>query len=404
MISEIELTQKLHQMNQNKIVLIVMDGLGGLPLTAGGLTELETAETPNMNLLAKEGSLGQIVPVRPGITPGSGPAHLALFGIDPLEYEVGRGVLEASGINLEINAGDVAARANFCTLDAEGNIVDRRAGIITNQQAVPIVERLNSIEIPDVKIDVQHVKEYRFVVIFRGLGIDPDITDTDPQATGVPPLPAQARSVESERAADLINQWLAEAKKVLTSEPKANFVNLRGFSTLPKLPQFDETYGLRAVCIAVYTMYRGISRLVGMEIQSFEGENPADEFATAAQTWDKYDFFFIHIKRTDSLAELGDFDGKVNLIEDVDAALPTLLELDPAVMVITGDHSTPARMMTHSWHPVPFLLWAPATVRTDKQIKFGEMQCRQGGLGTFLAKDAMMLMMSHAKRLQKFGA
>lgn len=404
MTAEIELIRKLYQKNQNKIVLIVMDGLGGLPLTADGRTELETAETPNMNLLTKEGSLGQIVPVRHGITPGSGPAHLALFGIDPLEYEFGRGVLEATGIGFDLKPGDVAARANFCTLDTEGNIVDRRAGVLPDQEAKPIIERLQSIEIPEIKVDVQHVKEYRFVVIFRGLGIDPNITDTDPQMTGVAPLAAKARSTESEHAAELINQWLIEARKKLTDEPKANFLNLRGFSTLPKLPQFEDTYGLHAVCIAVYTMYRGLSRLVGMEIQTFNGESPTDEFAAAAEVWEKYDFFFIHIKQTDSRAELGDFNGKVKLIEEVDSALPILLKLNPAVIVITGDHTTPARMMSHSWHPVPFLLWAPKTVRPDNQTKFGEMYCRQGGLGTFLAKDSMLLMMAHAKRLQKYGA
>ncbi len=392
--------------NQTKIVLLVMDGLGGLPLRVGGPTELEFARTPQMDRLAAEGVLGQTIPIRRGITPGSGPAHLALFGYDPLHHPVGRGVLSALGVGLTVQPGDVAARGNFCTLDAQGNIVDRRAGRIPSEASAPLVERLAQIRLPEVEVEVRQVKEYRFVVVMRGEGLSPDLEDTDPQRTGVPPLPVRPKhdTPAARRTAALFNQWLAEAHKVLADHPRANGVTLRGFATDPQLPNFDQAYRLRAACVAVYPMYKGVARLVGMDIISFAGETPEDEFAAVAQHWDAYDFFFVHIKKTDSKGEDGDFEGKAKVIESVDRALPKLLSLQPDVLMITGDHSTPAKWRAHSWHPVPFLLWAPASVRPDAQTRFGETACAQGGLGTFQAHDAMPLALAHAGRLEKFGA
>ncbi|MBN1665684.1 MAG: 2,3-bisphosphoglycerate-independent phosphoglycerate mutase [Anaerolineales bacterium] len=390
--------------NQSKIVLLVMDGLGGLPMQAGGKTELETAHTPNMDRLAAAGTLGQTVPIRPGVTPGSGPAHLALFGYDPLVYEVGRGALEAVGVNLRIQPGDVAVRGNFCTLDPDGNISDRRAGRIPSEESAPVVEKLAAIRIPGVEIEVRLVKEYRFAVVMRGPGLHPALTDTDPQATGVPPLSVTATDPGAEHTAKLFNQWVAAAREALSDEPKANGLTLRGFATDPGLQTYQQAYGLKAACVAVYPMYRGVSRLVGMDSIEFEGESPADEFAAVKKHWGEYDFFFVHIKKTDSKGEDGDFDGKVKIIESVDAALPDLLALHPDVLMITGDHSTPAKLRAHSWHPVPFLLWAPKTHMPDGQTHFGERACAQGGFGTMPALDAMPLALAHAERLIKFGA
>ena len=389
---------------QTKIVLMVMDGLGGLPVQPGGPTELEAAHIPNMDRLAQEGTLGQVYPIRPGITPGSGPAHLALFGYDPLIYDIGRGTLEATGVGLEVKKGDVAARGNFCTLDAGGNIIDRRAGRISTQEAIPVVDRLKNISIPGVETIVRHVKEYRFAVVMRGDGLSPEIEDTDPQRTGVAPLPARASEKAAQRSADLFNQWTAAARALLQGEPKANGLTLRGFATHPGLPAFNEAYGLNAACVAVYPMYRGVSRLVGMQVIEFNGEAPEDEFNALASVWDRHDFFFVHIKKTDSKGEDGDFSGKASFIEVVDQALPSLLKLNPDVLIITGDHSTPARLRTHSWHPVPFLLWAPATARPDDQLNFGERACARGGFGTFSALDTLPLALAHASRLTKYGA
>jgi 2,3-bisphosphoglycerate-independent phosphoglycerate mutase len=394
----------LFNKNQSKIVLLVLDGLGGLPMETGGLTELETASTPTMDRLALEGLLGQTVPIRPGITPGSGPAHQALFGYDPLKYEIGRGVLEAFGVGMHVSKGEVAVRGNFCTLDANGNISDRRAGRIPTEESAPVVEKLKKISLPGVTTEVSVVKEYRFALVLRGEGLSPEIHDTDPQKTGVPPLPAKAQAPQAERTAELVNQWITAAHAVLKDEPKANGLTLRGFSTDPGLPTFLESYNLKAACIAVYPMYKGVSKLVGMDIINFEGEKPGDEFAAAARVWADYDFFFIHIKKTDSMGEDGNFDGKVKVIESVDQALPALLDLKPDVLMITGDHSTPARLRSHSWHPVPFLLWAPATHRPDDQSQFGETACARGGLGTFPALDTLPLGLAHSLRLVKFGA
>ena len=390
--------------SQSKIVLLVMDGLGGLPIEPGGLTELEAANTPNMDRLAAEGMLGQTIPIRPGITPGSGPAHLALFGYDPIQYEIGRGVLEAVGVGLQVRRGDVAARGNFATLDPAGNILDRRAGRISSEEAAPLVERLKKISLPGVETEVRQVKEYRFAVVMRGENLNGDIDDTDPQQTGVPPLPAVARTPAAEPTAELFNRWIAKACELLADSPKANGLTLRGFATDPNLPSFQDSYGLNPACVSVYPMYRGVSQLVGMEVVQFSGETPEDEFFALAKAWGDHDFFFVHIKKTDSKGEDGDFAGKAQVIEGVDAALPRLLELKPDVLIITGDHSTPARLRTHSWHPVPFLLWAPATVRPDDQTAFGERACARGGLGSFSALDTIPLALAHARRLEKFGA
>jgi 2,3-bisphosphoglycerate-independent phosphoglycerate mutase len=390
--------------SQSKIVLLVMDGLGGLPIEPGGPTELEAAKSPNMDRLAAEGLLGQTIPIRPGITPGSGPAHLALFGYDPLKYEIGRGVLEAVGVGLQVRRGDVAARGNFATLDEDGDIVDRRAGRISSEESAPLVERLKKITLPGVETEVRQVKEYRFAVVMRGENLNGDIDDTDPQQTGVPPLPAVARTPAAEHTAELFNQWIAKAGEALAGNPKANGLTLRGFATDPNLPSFQDSYGLNPACVSVYPMYRGVSQLVGMEVVQFGGETPEDEFAALALAWEEHDFFFVHVKKTDSKGEDGDFVGKAHVIEGVDAALPRLLDLKPDVLIITGDHSTPARMRTHSWHPVPFLLWAPATARPDDQNSFGERACARGGLGSFSALDTIPLALAHAGRLEKFGA
>ena len=390
--------------SSSKIILLVMDGLGGLPIRQGGPTELEAAQSPHMDQLASEGVLGQVTPIRPGITPGSGPAHLALFGYDPLEYEIGRGVLESVGVGLKVGLGDIAARGNFCTLDDNGNISDHRAGRISSEEAIPLVERLKMVKVPGVSTEVRHVKEYRFAVVMRGDDLHSDILDTDPQRTGVPPLPATALSASAEPTAQLFNQWISKANQTLADNPEANGMTLRGFSTDPRLPTFKDSFGLKAAAISVYPMYKGVASLVGMQVIDFKGEAPEDEFNALRDAWDEFDFFFIHIKKTDSKGEDGDFEGKSMVIEGVDQALPQLLDLKPDVLIITGDHSTPARMRTHSWHPVPFLLWAPATVRPDDQKSFGERACGRGGLGNFPSVNTLPLALAHAGRLEKFGA
>ncbi len=402
--ANLELMRTLKREAETQIVLLILDGLGGLAVEPGGPTELEAANTPNLDRLASEGTLGQTVPVGRGITPGSGPAHLALFGYDPLHFDVGRGVLEASGIGMRVDKDDVAARGNFVTLNANGAIVDRRAGRISSEEAAPLVSKLSEIDIEGVEAEVRVAREYRFSLILRGDGLEAEIADTDPLRTDEKPLPARALDAGSKYAADRFNAWIAAAQRVLKDESKANGVTLRGFSTNPALPQFPDIYGLNAAAIAVYPMYRGVAQIVGMDVIEFAGETPAEEFEAARANWSQFDYFFIHIKKVDSLGEDGDFEGKAAYIESVDHLLPDLLSLEPDVLAVTGDHSTPARLRSHSWHPVPLLLWAPATVRRDGESKFGELFCARGGLGTLPAEELMPLMMAHAGRLAKYGA
>ena len=390
--------------NGSKIILLVLDGLGGIATSPDGKTALETAASPNLDRLALEGTLGQTIPIRYGITPGSGPAHLALFGYEPLEYVIGRGALSAAGINLPVRAGDIAARGNLCTLDEDGNVVDRRAGRISHEDAAPVIARLNQVQIPGAEVEVRQVKEYRFVIVIRAEGLAPHLNDTDPQEVGVPPVKIRAQQKEAEKAAALVTEWIDKATKMLADEPVANGFLLRGFATDPGLPSYQDAYALKAACIAEYPMYKGVSKLVGMDVLDLVGPGTEGEFETARKHWEEYDFFFIHIKKTDSYGEDGDLKGKSRIIEEVDQALPALLDLNPDVLLVTGDHSTPALLKSHSWHPVPFLLWAPKTHRTDLETSFTEGNCARGGLGTFPAIEAMSLALAHAGRLDKFGA
>ncbi len=403
--ADFDLMRRLAEKDGGKILLLVMDGLGGLPITPGGLTELETAKTPNLDRLASEGSTGLSIPVARGVAPGSGPAHLALFGYDPLIYDIGRGVLEAIGIGLEVGPGDVAVRGNFCTIDADGNITDRRAGRIPTEEGEKRVELLKDIKIDGVECQIKAGEGYRFALVLRGEGLSDAIADTDPQATGVPPLPAKATDPAAEYTAKIVNQWLAEAKKRLAGHEPANMCTLRGFATDPNLPKYSDVYKLNAACVAVYPMYKGVSRLVGMNVQETDPHDSIqDEFDLVAKIWNDFDFVFCHVKYTDSRGEDGNFDAKVKVIEEVDAALPTLLALNPDVLIVTGDHSTPAALRSHSWHPVPTLLSAPATALPDRAVAYGERECMGGALGQFYARDLMPMALGHAKRFTKFGA
>jgi 2,3-bisphosphoglycerate-independent phosphoglycerate mutase len=387
---------------QTKIVLLVIDGVGGLPRSSDGKTELEAARTPHLDALAARGNLGLADPVAPGITPGSGPGHLGLFGYDPLKYRIGRGVLEAVGIDLEMTERDLAARGNFCSVDAAGLITDRRAGRIPTEACARLTPLLEKIQIPGVQLIVRPVREHRFVVLFRGDGLGEGLSETDPQQVGKSPLPVRAEAPQAEHAAGIVNRFVSEAKRALSAEHPANMILLRGFSKYPNLPMLTDIYGLRAAVIAVYPMYRGLAKLVGMQgVQT--GDSVADEIATLESAYGDFDFFFVHVKKTDSAGEDGNFDKKVSVIEEVDTQIPRLLALKPDVLVVTGDHSTPATFKAHSWHPVPVLLLSK-WCRPDGAPRFTERESRCGSIGHVRAAELMPLIMGHAERLAKFGA
>ncbi|MAG34696.1 MAG: phosphoglycerate mutase [Dehalococcoidia bacterium] len=397
-----EVVSALATSQDTRIVLTVVDGLGGLPHPETGKSELETARTPHLDSLAAGSVLGLTDPVGPGITPGSGPGHLSLFGYDPVQFQIGRGALSALGLDFPLRSGDVAARGNFATVDAEGCISDRRAGRIATELNGRLCEKLRAIEVPGAEFFVQPEEGYRFLLVARGDGLSAHLTDSDPQVTGRPPLPVQPQHGEAGRTADLVNQYVAQAHRILVEEEPANAVLLRGFAERPSLPSLSELHSLRPAAIAVYPMYRGLARVAGMTVLD-TGSDFTAEVETLRQHWDEYDFFFVHYKWTDSAGEDGDFCRKVELLEEFDAHIPALLDIASDVLVVAGDHSTPAIMAAHSWHPVPFLLHAK-TAFPDLTSVFSERACMQGGLGRFPATDGMRLMLAHAGKLSKFGA
>jgi 2,3-bisphosphoglycerate-independent phosphoglycerate mutase len=396
-------TRGLIEPGNTKIVLLVLDGLGGLSLEPNGQTELEAAHTPNLDELAARGICGLHQPVGPGITPGSGPSHLALFGYDPVEYQVGRGVLAALGIGFDLVPQDVAARGNFCTLDQDGKVVDRRAGRIPTERNEELCALLRQIDLPGVEVFVETVKEYRLLLVLRGNGLGQEVEDTDPQKVGVRPLVPKAGSVEAEETTRLVRLFLDRAREILADQYPANMVLLRGFSRRPRWPSFEEVFGPRAAAIASYPMYRGVAQLVGMQVLE-TGPTLDDRLDVLRGHWEDHDFFFLHVKRIDSAGEDGDFERKVKLVEEVDEVLPDLMSLGPDVLLVTGDHSTPAILKHHSWHPVPVLLWSKHC-RPDSVERFGERACIGGGLGPRIpATDLMPLALANALRLRKFGA
>jgi 2,3-bisphosphoglycerate-independent phosphoglycerate mutase len=402
---DLDLMRELSVKTDSKIVMLVVDGIGGLPVEgSGGKTELEAANTPNLDSLAAWSDLGLSRPVAAGVSPGSGPGHLALFGYDPIRFLVGRGVLSALGVGFELGENDLAARINFATKDSSGKISDRRAGRISNEEAAPLADLLNeNVNLDGVETFVTHEKEHRAVVVFRGEGLSDALTDTDPQRTGLEPLPVKSTdgSPKAQKSASLANSFVEQADEILEDRHPANTALLRGFGMYPGLPSFEEVYELEAAAIASYPMYKGLARLAGMELLE-ESEGITGEFETLKRNWDAHDFFFLHIKPTDAAGEDGDFERKSEIIEEIDAEVPGLLDLGPDALAVTGDHATPAKLKSHSWHGVPFLLHSPYTLPTAEN--FGERPCAGGALGAFPAEEIMGFLMGHALKLNRYGA
>lgn len=391
---------------ETKILLVVLDGLGDIPVKEkNNLTPLESARTPALDALAVNSSLGRLTPVLTGITPGSGPAHLALFGYDPINDMVGRGVLEALGLGMEVSKADVALRANFCTMNEDGVITDRRAGRIptelNRELCVLLSSKIKKIE--DVKIEISPGMSHRFAVLLRGKGLGDKVNDTDPQHEGVKPLKAVGKDQGSRKTARVLNKLMEECRKVLKDRKPANGVLFRGISSPPDLTPFPDKYNLRSAAIATYPMYKGLAKLVGMDVIEFDGSSIADEVNVLKKYYNDYDFFYLHIKGTDVGGEDGNFDMKVSVIEEFDKVLPLMLELNPDCLAITGDHSTPVVMKKHSWHPVPVLIHAKKCF-ADGLNRFTERNCVKGSIGTIQMQDLMTLLLAHAGKLEKYGA
>ena len=398
---DLEQVQDCYVSTSSKMVLLVVDGLGGLAHPETRLSELETANIPNLDAMAQESACGLTTPVLPGIAPGSGPGHLALFGYDPLKYIIGRGALEALGIDVDLQPGDVAARGNFCTVDNKGLLTDRRAGRIPTQLSAPLCEQLDKIELPGVQLDVYPVQDYRFVLRLRGTGLSEQVTETDPQINGVPALGVQALTRNAEKTATLVNEFVEQARKILAEEVPANMLLLRGWAQLPELPPMGSAYKLNPAGIAAYPMYRGLATVAKMNIIP-TGKNFSDEVDTLKKNYDNHDFFFIHYKPADAAGEDGDFGAKVQALEDLDPLIPSIRDLNPDVFMVAGDHSTPAIMAAHSWHPVPFMLNSQLT-KGEGVPSFDERSCGLGSIGRIPATSVMHLGLSHAGKLTKFG-
>jgi 2,3-bisphosphoglycerate-independent phosphoglycerate mutase len=396
-----DLLKRLVKRNSTKIMLVILDGIGGLPFFPGGGTELEEASAPELDRLAKTSALGLHDPIAPGITPGSGPAHLGVFGYDPLRWDIGRGVLAALGIGFDLQKDDLAARGNFATMDGAGNITDRRAGRISTETNTGLCKILDGMKLGDVDVIVRTVKEHRAAIIFRGGEFSDSLADSDPQVTGVPAKPVEALKPGAQASADLANAFVAEANKRLADRPPANTILLRGFAKLPDIPSFESRYGMKACAIATYPMYKGLARLVGMDVLD-AGESLDTQIETLKKVWNDYDFFFLHYKYTDSRGEDGDFGAKVRAIEDFDKRVSDLTALAPDVLVLTGDHSTPSALKSHSWHPVPLMLWSKYVI--PDLMEFTEKTCARGNLGRMKALEVMPLALANALRLEKYGA
>lgn len=400
-----DLISKLAVPGSSKLVLLVFDGLGGLD-NAGRGTALEAAKVPNLDQLAAESVTGFQIPVAQGVTPGSGPAHLSLFGYDPLRFQIGRGVLEALGVDFHLQPGDVPARINFCTLDGEGKISDRRAGRIPSEEGERVIEKLAaSVKLSGVEVHLRHVKEYRAAMVLRGEGLGGAIEDTDPQAVGKAPLPATPKVDDSanRKTCELLNEFLRQAREILAHEPKANMLTLRGIDLYEPLPSFQDLYHLNPTSIAVYPMYKGVSRLAGMTVQEHGQETIADQVEILRKVWNDFDYFFIHVKKTDSYGEDGNFEGRVSVLEEVDPFVAKMRELKPDVIAVTGDHSTPSPLKSHSWHPVPLMIYSDCC-RPDRVREYNETALLAGGLGTIHATSILPLMLANGKRLTKYGA
>ena len=386
----------------SRIVMVVVDGLGGMPHPEYGKSELEFADLQTLDALSASSSLGLTTPVLPGITPGSGPGHMALFGYNPVKYLLGRGILEGMGIGADICQGDVAARGNFCVLGEQGNILDRRAGRLDTETCKALCAELNEIKIDGVDIKVYPVMDYRFVLVIKGQGLYPNVSETDPQIEGVHPLVAQPLSSDAQSTVGIVKEFVCKATELLSSsEGEANGILLRGFSSLPTLPDFGRQYALSPAAIAAYPMYKGLAGLIGMDViqseQTFEGEIDALE----ANFDDGHNFFFLHYKPADSAGEDGDFISKVRQLENFSHQINRVIELEPDVLVICGDHSTPSFTASHSWHPVPVLI--KSTYSEGTGTVFNEKTCREGALGTMQAEHLMLQVLAHANKLKKFG-
>ena len=406
----IDILKELVEKNDSKILLVVLDGLGDIP-SIDGKTPLEAAKTPNLDKLSKESALGMHIPVLPGITPGSGPGHLSIFGYNPLKYKIGRGILEALGVGLEVTKNDICIRANYAKVEEkDGKLIvnDRRAGRLSTEENKKLTEKITKEieEINGVKIFMKSGIEYRLAILLRfNEKVNEDmcnILETDPQNEGKEVISPEPLSEKAKIVSEILKEFLLRVREIIKNE-KGNYLLLRGYSTPPIIPNFSEIYKLKSLSIATYPMYKGLTKLIGMETVKVDGFSIKDEIDVLRKNYKNFDFIYLHIKKTDSYGEDGDFMNKLKVIEEFDSYLPEILSLNFDVLCITGDHSTPTIMKSHSFHPVPLLIHSPFVFKGLSE-RFTEKDCLKGELGTIKGEDIISLLLAHSKKLKKYGA
>ena len=404
-----------------KVVLVIIDGLGDRPISElKDQTPLEAANTPNLDYFATNGITGIMNAIDVGIRPGSDTSHLAIFGYDPETHYTGRGIFEAAGIGMELKKGDIALRGNFATVTEDLIIVDRRAGRIENVSK--LADALNGMKIDGVRFFVKAGVMHRAGVVLRGSNLSHMVSDNDPHEVGVKVKQVKAldNTEEAKFTASVINKFLEEAHKILKEHEvnkkrrkerllEANYILLRGASKLTHFEPFEKKYKLKACCIAGAGLYKGIAKVLGMDVLQVKGATGTAntdinaKFIAAKKALAKYDFVFVHIKYADNYAEDGNVFGKLKFIEKIDDALIHLIGIKDTLIVITADHSTPCKLKAHSGDPVPIVMFGEG-VRTDKVKEFNERSCMQGGLGRIKGKDLMNEILNLIGKAKLYGA
>ena len=404
-----------------KTFFVICDGLGDRPIPKlGRKTPLEYAKTPNLDAIARRGIIGAMNTIDIGVRPGSDTAHMAIFGYDPHVYYTGRGPFETAGLRMEHKDGDICFRVNMGTVDDTLHIIDRRAGRIGDTSA--FARELNGMKIDGVEFFVKAGTGYRMGMIMRGKKLSTHITDIDPGhvGKGVRMCEATDDTSEAKRTAKILNTFVSRAHKLLkrmpvnidrqkNGLPQANYLLVRGAGVYPKLPRFFDKYGLRAACFAGAGLYKGIARLIGMDVVHVPGatgkpdSNIRAKVETAIKHRKDYDFFFIHFKGADSCGEDGDVEGKIAYIEKIDDAVAPLLKLKNSLVVITADHSTPCTIKSHSADDVPIVIMGDE-VRDDDVHEFSERTCAKGRMGHIKGMHVMPIILDLMGIAEKFGA
>ncbi|MCK4443355.1 MAG: 2,3-bisphosphoglycerate-independent phosphoglycerate mutase [Thermoplasmata archaeon] len=405
-----------------KILLIILDGMADRPVAVlGSKTPLQAANTPNMDWFAKNGMCGQMDPIAPGVRPGSDTSHLAILGYNPHEVYTGRGPFEAAGVGLPMEHGDIAFRCNFGTIDADGTVRDRRAGRIRKGTS-EIARDLDGMPIEGVKVIFKEATEHRAVLILRGDGLSPKVTDVDPHAVGVKYHECEALEPEAGRTAEIVNEFVERSREILADHEvnkkrlkegdfPANIILPRGSGVFPHLDSLEERFGIRSAAICGVTLIKGICRVAGMKILDVDGATgglDTDMIAkgkAAIEALESYDFVFLNVKAPDICGHDGDPEGKVKVAERLDMMMSFIRKelRNDVIMAVTSDHSTPVSVRDHAGDSVPLIVYGK-DIRVDEVSSYDEISVTKGILGRIRGSDLIHILLDQSGRAEKFGS